>query len=240
MPKNSLFSVLTDTVKKDAIKVSFTFHFPSHSTSTSNHMVVNSNQKNFYSSLSSGNRAGSNNRNINSSFIDDQLLLFLPPLCVSFPNDFSSNKSNEDEFVKVLVGILGGLDKSYLYKLEYSLFSHTNSEDKKLVYYFPPISGLGDNKGLPPSKEVMFKYALFQRITFENYKYHGYHVFKSDYIDLNKTNFSDYSTDVFNYLEEDTTKNNEDLSLDLFIEFKKSSLLNLTRFNRLDKNNKNS
>ena len=37
---------------------------------------------------------------INLSFNDDQLLLWLPPLCISLDSDFSNNKLNY-EFVKI-------------------------------------------------------------------------------------------------------------------------------------------
>ena len=65
----------------------------------------------------------------------------------------------------------------------------------------------------------MFKLALMNKITYENNEYHGYHVYKSDYIDLNSCNLFNYSRDVFSYLSEHTISVNEDLSADGFIDF---------------------
>ena len=131
-------------------------------------------------------------------------------------NDFSNDELNHDFYID-LVGILYGLDKSYLYKLEYSLFLHTNDRDKKVKFLIPPVSGWGDHNNL--SNENMFKLALMNKITYENNEYHGYHVYKSDYIDLNSCNLFNYSRDVFSYLSEHTISVNEDLSADGFIDF---------------------
>ena len=124
----------------------------------------------------------------------------MAPLCISKGSDFSDNKLNP-EFVKELAQILDSLDKSYLYKLEYSLFLHTNDSNKKVEFFHPPFSGIvGDDLS-----------DFFQKITYECNKFHGYLVFKSDRIDLKDYDFSNYSSDVLNNLAAHVASINEDL-----------------------------
>lgn len=87
----------------------------------------------------------------------------------------------------ILVEILCDLDRYYTYELEYSLFLHANCDDKKLDYYITFVRPFETNEGL--SYESMLKNVEYQKFMHENFKYHGYHVFKSDYIDFIYFNF---------------------------------------------------
>lgn len=124
--------------------------------------LVNSNQKKFYSSSSREEGTGGGGNPKNPSNNNEEVLLSLPPLCDSVNELHSPVRFNNNEFVEKLVELLTDLDESYLYKCEYCLFSHTNSDDKKLIYCLPLDIGFETNVDWSTFEEDMLKFILLQ------------------------------------------------------------------------------
>lgn len=171
----------------------------------------------FYSSFYSGDgKGGSSDKNINSLFEDNKVVLWLPSLSISHDNDWSETKPNPD-FLKLLVHNLDGLDKSYLYKLEFSLFLHTDDREKEVVYLLAPDSGINPSK---MCSNDMMNYLLAMKILYANYKYRGYHVFHSDTLDFDSIkSLNEYCHLIYKILVLQVTTVNETLDEDGFIEF---------------------
>lgn len=151
-----------------------------------------------------GEKRKNNSYSISSAFKDNMLDIFLPSL------------HNKDEFLKVLKGILDELSlEKNLYRLEYSLFLHTNDGSKELKFYLAPDSGIDPSK---LSSNEMMNQMLGMKILYETFKYKGYHLFHSDLLDLELTKDFEYINLVYNKLGMCVTQINEDLDKEGFIE----------------------
>lgn len=181
----------------------------------------------FYSSFSSGNGKGGN---IIDSFNNNELMIWLPSIIFDGSRDNTMNKTTDHDFHFTLKGILDelSLDKSSLYKLEYSLFLHTNDKSKGVVYYLAPDSGI--ESAMYDMDEVEWgKAMVVLHWLFIHFKFHGYSVIRSDLIDFDKVKDYDlYTSEVHKSLTDSIPSVNKNPKVG-FIEFRKSALLKITK-----------
>jgi hypothetical protein len=131
------------------------------------------------------------------------------------------------KFIITLVNVLNNLDKSYKYKLCFLLFLHTNDKDKEVTFLLPPESGIDPSTPM----DEMLRVAIGIDILYKMCDYRGYHVFHSNELDLELVkDFEKYVHHVLETLGRQVRNTNENLYEDGFIEFKKSVLLKITRF----------
>jgi len=180
--------------------------------------------KRFFSTEGKG--KGKDMLHINTLFEKNSLDLWLPSI--------SQNKVDETQrfmfnpkFIITLVNVLNNLDKSYTYKLCFLLFLHTNDKDKEVTFLLPPESGIDPSTPM----DEMLRVATGIDILYKMCDYRGYHVFHSNELDLELVkDFEKYVHHVLETLGRQVRNTNENLYEDGFIEFKKSVLLKITRF----------
>lgn len=155
-----------------------------------------------------------NSSNISMHFKENILFIWLPPI------------SDKNEFLKSLEKILNllNLDKNFFYKLEFSLFLHTNDSNKDVVFHLPPSE-------LDPSKlniDNMRKLTLAMSILYKQYNFRGYYIYHTEAINF-PIDFEYYLNNIYNGLGDSIISTNEDLDIDGFIEFNKYILLKVYR-----------
>lgn len=169
---------------------------------------------------------------INDSFNNNnELIIWLPPIyTISYFKADSLGVCNPD-FTKNTIDILNGLNKDdYLYKFDFSLFLHTNDKNCKVDYYLSPNSGLPNFDTV--DGEEMMMYMMLGKALWHNFKYHGYHLYLSELLDLERIKqLDEYIDSIQESLLPTITSINEDGDTG-FIEFKKSVLLKITRINK--------
>lgn len=158
----------------------------------------------------------------------NRIWVHLSPLCTSKGCNFIIYNVNY-HFVHGFAEILETLDPSYLYKIKYSLFLHSNDSNIKIKALSAPSCAL-DYASL--SDESLLLYALFQKFAYSNFKYHGYHVFKYDIIDLKNLDIPKYSLDIFKELVDYSNSMNDTFPSNGIVDFKKSTRLIITRRSR--------
>lgn len=188
-----------------------------------------------YNSYPSGSKTevGEENKGIRVLFKDNKLLVWLPSIIFDGNRDNSVNKTSDNDFDYELKALLGklSLDNSFFYELKYSMFLHSNDKNKDLVYYLAPDSGFESAKN-DLSHEEFYKWMVGAKLLYERFKYHGYYSFRTDRIDF--IHFQDYisyissvHTYLLNCIPSINKKRDEE-----FIEFRKSTLLTITRIPR--------
>lgn len=172
------------------------------------------------------------NNNLNTlheQFQNNKIAIFLPSLDTE--NCYSPKiVKPQARLCAALLNIINTLitNKEYSYKIELSVFLHTNDKSK----YLPPIIHPTDSMdGEPSNEQITMMYA--EMILYSVYQRHGYSVFYNDNLDYLKfkTEGDDRSMYVKTLVMEvmlKVTHINEGLA-DEFIDFKKASLLNITR-----------
>jgi hypothetical protein len=155
-----------------------------------------------------------NNNTIEEHFNNDKLSIWLDSI------------NNKLDFISCLNSIVEDLincNNNYIYKLEYSLFLHTNDQSKKVIFLLAPDSGIKESNINIPT-------FLGHTLLWETYKYRGFHVSLSEELNnKNIININDYSNEVYTKLGRIIISINEDVDVDSFIEFKKNCLLTITR-----------
>lgn len=130
---------------------------------------------------------------------------------------------NGPKFRDHLLFLLKSLDKSFRYEIEFSLYLRTNDENKKLLIL--PLS----NSNLTPENFIM------TQILFENlYKFKGYFGFITEkYFYNSEEDLIRFVSSIFTRLGEIVINNNENLSHDEFIEFKRPVIVKIIKLDKV-------
>lgn len=129
---------------------------------------------------------------------------------------------NGPEFRDQLLFLLNSLDKSSRYKLEFSMYLRTNDDNKKLFNLPLP------NSNLPLGNFIM------SQVIFENtYKFKGYFEFITEkYLYNSEQDLIRFVSSIYTRLAEVVINNNEILSHDEFIEFKRPVIINIIKLDK--------
>ncbi len=150
---------------------------------------------------------------------------------------------NKVEFMRDLANVLFLLSKEKdEFKLDYYLYLHCNDEKKELLHFMANESWLESNFDLKSGNPLVMGGADVQMYTMglmlldKMYDHKGFSLIHSTNFDraslLKTENLNKYINDVRNVLGKCVVDTNEKrLDLDEFIEFKKSSLVGITKIN---------
>lgn len=220
----SLLAYITRTPSLNSVRLSASSGSPAFFTAT--------NDQNLYCSVDYIEQQQKDEKQrliLNSLFLhNNRVRVNTSPLCENNSCYFTIYDVNYN-FVHHLVDILETLDPSYLYKIKYSLFLHSNDRNLKIKPLVAHINGWETGS---LSDENLLLYSLFQKFAYTNFKYHGYHVFKYDFIDLMNLDIRKYSLDIFKELADYSTSMNGTLHSNGIIDFNKSTRLIITRRSR--------
>lgn len=123
-----------------------------------------------------------------------------------------------------------GLDKNFVYKLEYLMHLSTNDQNKNLDFYLGGYDSVFNNGSSDSIHEFMLGKILLDKM----YKYKGYHCFYHNlYYYKTTLNLEEYINDVYKILGECVVKTNETLDIDEFIDFKKDAMLRFTKIKKV-------
>jgi len=129
-----------------------------------------------------------------------------------------------DLFKSELKNVLSELDKDLSYKLEFCLFLHTNDKSKNLKFILGDYNSLFKKPKI--DEEELFRYLAGLNLLEKLYEYKGYYTVHSDLfkeiIDLDG-----YILSISKLLGEFVINTNENLDIDEFVEFKKSTVLRI-------------
>lgn len=165
---------------------------------------------------------------INTWFIDNQLTIELPPISSNQVDVIQRFKPNL-EFIISLVNILKGLDKSYLYELNFSLLLDTMNKPSKELTFSTMGRGLDTSKMSQYDIKIMVDINLLYTV----YKYRGYYVFHTNHLDFELIkDLTKYANDVYKVLASEVIIINKSLDGDGLIEFRENTLLKISRFRR--------
>jgi len=126
---------------------------------------------------------------------------------------------NGPEFRDQLLFLLNGLDKTSRYKLEFSMYLHTNDDNKNLSNL--PIEDINSISNLPIENYLMTK-VLFEKF----FKFKGYFAFFAEkYLYNSEQDLIKFVSSVYTRLGELVINTNEVLDQDGFIEFKRPVII---------------
>jgi hypothetical protein len=157
----------------------------------------------------------------------------------NFSNNSNSNSKTEifilssiyegEKFMSELKTRLSCLKKSSSYKLEFCLYLNTNDENKELDFtlgnYYSVFIFIDQIE--------IFKNLTGIQLLDEEYEYKGYYIVHSDLFTLELIQDLDkYIRQIYKLLGEYVEHTNERLDCDEFVEFKKSTVLKITKINK--------
>lgn len=126
---------------------------------------------------------------------------------------------NGPEFRDQLIFLLNGLDKTCRYKLEFSMYLHTNDDNKKLSNL--PVDDISSISNISIENYLMTK-VLFEKF----FKFKGYFAFFAEkYLYNSEKDLIKFVSSVYIRLEELVINTNEILDQDGFIEFKRPVII---------------
>lgn len=166
-------------------------------------------------------------KNFSPESQNNVMLLFLPSIFTQNSNLRAKDKVNRVLFTDALKDVINylSLSKEYTYKLDFSLYLHTNDESKDLTNYPVPTSLDESSEHMP---DIMLSKSMLEIM----FGYQGFYVFHTDLIDFRTFNISStkYADTIYRILWKNVLDLNEDSSeLGGFVIFKEGVVLKITR-----------